>query len=116
VHQARHVQGDGADGSGGRGYGFDISTGYSQPRGSFFEIGSTFGHTGFTGTGLWITPARHRAWTLLTNRVHPSRHADSGIAELRRRGCICPPEFPRHVTLPSNFTKKFDSAGRLQLA
>jgi CubicO group peptidase (beta-lactamase class C family) len=44
----------------------------------------TLGHTGFTGTGLWITPARHRAWTLLTNRVHPSRHADSGIAELRR--------------------------------
>jgi len=40
----------------------------------------------------------------------------AGIAELQRRGCICPPGFPRHVTLPSNFTKKFDSARRLQLA
>ena len=44
----------------------------------------TLGHTGFTGTGLWITPTRHRAWTLLTNRVHPSRHTDSGIAALRQ--------------------------------
>jgi CubicO group peptidase (beta-lactamase class C family) len=44
----------------------------------------TLGHTGFTGTGLWLTPARHRAWTLLTNRVHPTRHAESGIVELRR--------------------------------
>ncbi|MEP9400224.1 serine hydrolase [Sphingomonas sp. VNH70] len=43
----------------------------------------TIGHTGFTGTGLWIDPARGVAWTLLTNRVHPSRHADSGIFELR---------------------------------
>ena len=44
----------------------------------------TIGHTGFTGTGLWIDFARGRAWTLLTNRVHPSRHADSGILGLRR--------------------------------
>jgi CubicO group peptidase (beta-lactamase class C family) len=44
----------------------------------------TIGHTGFTGTGLWIDFARGRAWTLLTNRVHPSRHFDSGILGLRR--------------------------------
>ncbi|TPG14307.1 class C beta-lactamase-related serine hydrolase [Sphingomonas oligophenolica] len=43
----------------------------------------TIGHTGFTGTGLWIDWTRGVAWTLLTNRVHPTRHADSGIAELR---------------------------------
>ncbi|HVF95508.1 MAG TPA: serine hydrolase domain-containing protein [Sphingomonas sp.] len=43
----------------------------------------TIGHTGFTGTGLWIDFARGIAWTLLTNRVHPSRHTDSGIFELR---------------------------------
>ena len=35
----------------------------------------TIGHTGFTGTGLWIDYGRGVAWTLLTNRVHPSRHA-----------------------------------------
>ncbi len=44
---------------------------------------TTIGHTGFTGTGLWIDADRGIAWTLLTNRVHPTRHADSGIFELR---------------------------------
>lgn len=43
----------------------------------------TIGHTGFTGTGLWVDFERGLAWTLLTNRVHPTRHADSGIFELR---------------------------------
>jgi CubicO group peptidase (beta-lactamase class C family) len=45
---------------------------------------ATIGHTGFTGTGLWIDFERGRAWTLLTNRVHPTRHFDSGIVALRR--------------------------------
>ena len=44
----------------------------------------TIGHTGFTGTGLWLDFARGRAWTLLTNRIHPTRHFDSGIVALRR--------------------------------
>lgn len=44
----------------------------------------TIGHTGFTGTGLWIDFSRGRAWTLLTNRIHPTRHFDSGIVALRR--------------------------------
>ncbi|MGV3482384.1 MAG: serine hydrolase domain-containing protein [Sphingobium sp.] len=43
----------------------------------------TIGHTGFTGTGLWIDFERGLAWTLLTNRVHPTRHRDSGIFVLR---------------------------------
>jgi CubicO group peptidase (beta-lactamase class C family) len=43
----------------------------------------TIGHTGFTGTGLWIDFDRGLAWTLLTNRVHPTRHRESGIFELR---------------------------------
>lgn len=43
----------------------------------------TIGHTGFTGTGLWVDFTRGVAWTLLTNRVHPTRHADSGIFTLR---------------------------------
>lgn len=44
----------------------------------------TIGHTGFTGNGLWIDWARGLAWTLLTNRVHPSRHVETGIQALRR--------------------------------
>ncbi|MGK6319554.1 serine hydrolase domain-containing protein [Sphingomonas sp. DT-204] len=43
----------------------------------------TIGHTGFTGTGLWVDFARGLSWTLLTNRVHPTRHFDSGIFTLR---------------------------------
>ena len=45
---------------------------------------SVIGHTGFTGTGLWVDFDRGLAWSLLTNRVHPSRHFDSGIFALRR--------------------------------
>lgn len=44
----------------------------------------TIGHTGFTGTGLWVDFERGLAWTLLTNRVHPTRHRETGILELRR--------------------------------
>ncbi|MFF7192807.1 serine hydrolase domain-containing protein [Streptomyces sp. NPDC008079] len=42
----------------------------------------SFGHTGFTGTSLWIDPATARYAVLLTNRVHPSRTAD-GITAVR---------------------------------
>jgi len=45
---------------------------------------ATIGHTGFTGTGLWVDFARGHGWTLLTNRIHPTRHFDSGIVALRR--------------------------------
>ncbi len=44
----------------------------------------TIGHTGFTGTGLWIDFQQGIAWSLLTNRVHPTRHFESGIARLRQ--------------------------------
>lgn len=43
----------------------------------------TIGHTGFTGTGLWIDFDRGLAWTLLTNRVHPTRHGADAIFALR---------------------------------
>jgi len=46
---------------------------------------ATIGHTGFTGTALWIDFDVGRAWTLLTNRIHPTRHFDSGIVDLRRQ-------------------------------
>jgi CubicO group peptidase (beta-lactamase class C family) len=45
----------------------------------------TIGHTGFTGTGLWIDFADGKAWTLLTNRIHPTRHFNSGIVQLRQQ-------------------------------
>jgi CubicO group peptidase (beta-lactamase class C family) len=42
-----------------------------------------FGHTGFTGTSLWIDPDRELYAVLLTNRVHPDAQQD-GIREVRR--------------------------------
>jgi CubicO group peptidase (beta-lactamase class C family) len=44
----------------------------------------SIGHTGFTGTGVWIDLERGRYTVLLTNRVHPSRHIESNIVGVRR--------------------------------
>jgi len=44
----------------------------------------SIGHTGFTGTGIWIDLERGRYSVLLTNRVYPSRHVASNILALRR--------------------------------
>jgi CubicO group peptidase (beta-lactamase class C family) len=35
---------------------------------------ASFGHTGFTGTSIWVDPARGLAIVLLSNRVHPTRN------------------------------------------
>lgn len=45
---------------------------------------TVIGHTGFTGTGLWIDHENGVAWALLTNRVHPSRADSASISTLRR--------------------------------
>lgn len=60
------------DGKGCRGYGFDIDTPYSGCRGDRFERGTTYGHTGFTGTMFWIDPIHQCYLILLTNSVHPN--------------------------------------------
>jgi CubicO group peptidase (beta-lactamase class C family) len=52
-----------------RGYGWDIRTDYSSPRGDIFDGG--YGHTGFTGTSLWIHPPTETFVVILSNRVHP---------------------------------------------
>ena len=53
-----------------RGLGWDIDSGYSRPRGKLFPLGS-YGHTGWTGTCIWIDPFSKAFWMLLSNRVHP---------------------------------------------
>ena len=52
-----------------RGFGWDIDTGQSTTRGMIFPIGS-FGHTGFTGTSLWIDPGSDTYVVLLANSIH----------------------------------------------
>jgi CubicO group peptidase (beta-lactamase class C family) len=54
-----------------RGLGWDLDSSYSSNRGDLFPVGPSFGHTGFTGTSLWIDPDRQLSITLLTNRTWP---------------------------------------------
>jgi uncharacterized protein YbbC (DUF1343 family)/CubicO group peptidase (beta-lactamase class C family) len=53
-----------------RGFGWDIDSPFSTNRGDLLPIGS-YGHTGFTGTSLWIDPTTQTYIILLTNAVHP---------------------------------------------
>jgi uncharacterized protein YbbC (DUF1343 family)/CubicO group peptidase (beta-lactamase class C family) len=61
-----------------RGLGWDIDSPFSSNRGEFLPVGS-FGHTGFTGTSLWIDPTTQTYIIILTNAVHP-RGQGSAIA------------------------------------
>jgi uncharacterized protein YbbC (DUF1343 family) len=62
---------------GTRGLGWDINTTFSTNRGEVFPLGS-FGHTGFTGTSIWIDPASKMFVIFLSNRVHPDGKGDVG--------------------------------------
>ena len=70
-----------ADDASSRALGWDTPSGRSSS-GRFFGEGS-FGHTGFTGTSIWVDPARDVFVVLLTNRVNPTRE-ERGHIPLRR--------------------------------
>ena len=55
-----------------RGLGWDIDSPFAGNRGDLYPIGS-FGHTGFTGTSVWIDPSTESYVILLANAVHPVR-------------------------------------------
>src|SRR5437660_8400743 len=69
----RAVAEDGA----ARGLGWDMATSFSSNKGDLFPLGS-FGHTGFTGTSMWIDPASDSFVIFLSNRVHPDGKGDVG--------------------------------------
>jgi uncharacterized protein YbbC (DUF1343 family)/CubicO group peptidase (beta-lactamase class C family) len=60
-----------------RGLGWDMNTSFSVNRGDLFPLGS-FGHTGFTGTSMWLDPASEMFVVFLSNRVHPDGKGDVG--------------------------------------
>jgi uncharacterized protein YbbC (DUF1343 family) len=60
-----------ATGTSLRAFGWDIDSPYSSNRGTLFPVGS-FGHTGFTGTSLWMDPASDTYVIVLANSVHPN--------------------------------------------
>jgi len=65
-----------------RGLGWDIDSSFSSNRGELLPIGS-FGHTGFTGTSIWIDPLTREFVVFLSNRVHPDGKGD--VTPLRAR-------------------------------
>jgi uncharacterized protein YbbC (DUF1343 family)/CubicO group peptidase (beta-lactamase class C family) len=65
-----------------RGLGWDLDTSYSANRGELLPVGS-FGHTGFTGTSIWIDPLTRTFVIFLSNRVHPDGKGD--VTPLRAR-------------------------------
>jgi uncharacterized protein YbbC (DUF1343 family) len=65
-----------------RGLGWDIDSPFSTNRGELLPVGS-FGHTGFTGTSLWIDPVTDTYIVILTNAVHP--RGGKSVVSLRSR-------------------------------
>lgn len=65
-----------------RGFGWDIDSPFASNRGELLPVGS-FGHTGFTGTSLWIDAVTDTYIILLTNAVHP--HVGKSVVSLRSR-------------------------------
>ena len=65
-----------------RGLGWDIDSTFSTNRGELLPVGS-FGHTGFTGTSLWIDPLTRAFVVFMSNRVHPDGRGD--VTPLRAR-------------------------------
>jgi uncharacterized protein YbbC (DUF1343 family)/CubicO group peptidase (beta-lactamase class C family) len=72
-----------ATGTALRGFGWDIESPFSSNRGTIFPVGS-FGHTGFTGTSLWMDPASNTYVIVLANAVHPNGPT-TGVVNLRSR-------------------------------
>ena len=104
--EGRPSGGNGADGV-VRGLGWDLFTGYSANRGDLFPIGSV-GHTGFTGTSLWIDPTSETFVVFLSNRVHPrldpAQPADvtslrGRVASVVAASILAPPMAPLSTTI-----------------
>jgi uncharacterized protein YbbC (DUF1343 family)/CubicO group peptidase (beta-lactamase class C family) len=69
---------------GTRTLGWDVSSSYARTMAPFFPLDSV-GHTGFTGTAIWIDPLSRVYMIVLTNRVHPGGGGAARIRELRTR-------------------------------
>jgi CubicO group peptidase (beta-lactamase class C family) len=66
----------------GRGLGWDLDSSFSTNGGDLFGPDS-FGHTGYTGTSIWIDPETETFVIFLTNRVHPND--EGSVASMRSR-------------------------------
>jgi CubicO group peptidase (beta-lactamase class C family) len=75
-----------------RGIGFDkpqkdnYTTSDEHPYPSRFASPLTFGHTGYTGTAIWVDPKYDLVYVFLSNRVNPER--STNLYKLNIRGAI----------------------------
>jgi CubicO group peptidase (beta-lactamase class C family) len=88
-----------------RGLGWDVETPHSSPRGELFGP-TSFGHTGFTGTSLWIDPETETFVILLTSRLHPDGKKASPV---RLRSTIATIAAAAIADVPSNPKRSPDS-------
>ncbi len=101
-----------------RGLGWDIETSYSSPRGALFGPAS-FGHTGFTGTSLWIDPRTGVFVVVLASRLHPDGKGGSPtalrvrIATLAAAALIDAPSAAATATIPPAPTTRSAADGVL---
>ena len=66
-----------------RTYGWDMQTPYAGNRGDVFPADASYGHSGFTGTSIWIDPTSQTTVIVLTNSVHPN--GKGNVLSLRHR-------------------------------
>jgi len=85
-----------------RGFGWDIDSPYAGPRGAHFG-GRSYGHTGWTGTSLWIDPETATFVVFLSNRNHPTESGD--VRALRRKLGTLGAEALRDVTWPGALSR-----------
>ncbi|WP_240911320.1 exo-beta-N-acetylmuramidase NamZ domain-containing protein [Paludisphaera soli] len=80
-----------------RGLGWDVATGFSSPKGDLFGP-SSFGHTGFTGTSIWIDPETQTFVVILSSRLHPKSNPSPSslrreVATLAAAALVDPPAY-----------------------
>lgn len=90
-----------------RGFGWDIDSSYSANRGELLPLGS-FGHTGWTGTSIWVDPATRLFVIFLSNRNHPDGRGD--VTPLRARVATIAASalaaIPPNVAVNSTFSRQ----------
>ena len=78
----------------GRGLGFEIKSNTLISCGNVFSVGS-YGHTGFTGTSLWVDIETGLYVVFMSNRVHPTRENVKHIPFRRELHDLCATEYKK---------------------
>lgn len=95
-----------------RGLGWDIDTAFSSNRGELFPVGS-FGHTGWTGTAIWIDPFSKTFVIILTNAVHAGAHGN--VIPLRAKIATLAAAAYAHAPTSAELTSRLSLTGYYEL-